>query len=144
MSTITPLYGPEYMKTVLPLIHKSQQSIDILTYDWQWYPNNPEYDIQQFNMSVTAAYTRHVKVRAYLQDKNITNFVKSHGIAARLAEGKPTLHAKFLIIDNESVVIGSHNLTHRAMSYNIETSVLITDPDIVMYYTKLFNSLYGL
>ena len=49
-----------------------------------------------------------------------------------------------LIVDSNQVVIGSHNLTHRAMSYNIETSVLIDDPDIVAHHKTLFNSLYGL
>ena len=141
---IKPIYSGDFMRFVLPLIQNAQHSIDILTYDWKWYPENPEHEIQQFNMSVVAAVTRGVKVRAFIQDKQMVNFLKSHGIKARLAENQATLHAKFLIVDQKELVLGSHNLTHRAMSYNIETSLLLDDPDIVAHHKTLFNSLYGL
>ena len=128
----------------MPIIQAAEHSIEVLTYEWKWYPENPEHEIQQLNISMVAAVARGVKVRAYVQDKQMVNFLKSHGIKARLAENQATLHAKMLIVDDKQVVIGSHNLTHRAMSYNIETSVLIDDPDIVAHHKTLFNSLYGL
>lgn len=40
------------------------------------------------------------------------------------------LHAKLLIVDSCRALIGSANLTHRALTANIEVGVLITDPDI--------------
>ena len=118
----------------MPIIQAAEHSIEVLTYDWKWYPENPEHEIQQLNISMVAAVSRGVKVRAYVQDRQMVNFLKSHGIKARLAENQATLHAKMLIVDDKQVVIGSHNLTHRAMSYNIETSVLIDDPDIVAHH----------
>ena len=144
MSPIQPLYGPDFVKFVLPLIQKAERSIEVLTYKWKWYPDDPEHDIQQINMSIVAAITRNVKVRAFIQDKVMANFLKSHGIQARVADGMGTLHAKFLIVDGKALVLGSHNMTHRAMGYNIETSLLLEDPDIVNHHLTIFNSLYGL
>ena len=141
---IQPLYSGDFIRFVMPIIQAAEHSIEVLTYDWKWYPENPEHEIQQLNISMVAAVSRGVKVRAYVQDRQMVNFLKSHGIKARLAENQATLHAKMLIVDDKQVVIGSHNLTHRAMSYNIETSVLIDDPDIVAHHKTLFNSLYGL
>lgn len=40
------------------------------------------------------------------------------------------LHAKALIVDGERALIGSANLTHRALSDNLEVGVLIRDPGV--------------
>ena len=141
---ITPLYNQEYTEFVLPLICKAQNTIDIVTYDWRWYPDNPEHEIQKLNTAIIFSLSRLVKVRAILQDKNMVQFLRDLKISARHFHHQPTLHAKFLLIDDRYLILGSHNLTHRAMDYNIETSLLIDDPDIVLYYKLLFNNLYGL
>ncbi len=40
------------------------------------------------------------------------------------------LHAKLLIVDGRRALVGSANLTHRALTANLEAGVLITDPDL--------------
>ena len=140
----TPLYKNEYITHVIPLIQNAGHSINICTYDWRWYPENPEHDIQQLNMNLVAAVARNVKVKALVQDRSIVSLLKSHGIAAKQLVNAPTLHAKIMIVDNEIVVFGSHNLTHRAMSHNIELSCMTDTPAIVNQLGTIFNNLYGL
>ena len=41
-----------------------------------------------------------------------------------------SLHAKLPIIDGRQALIGSANLTHRALTANLEAVVLLRDPDV--------------
>ena len=141
---IIPIYSQDFCRIVLPLILKARNTIDVLTYDWRWYPNNPEHDIQKINVAMISLISRGVKVRVLLQDKSMVEFLKSLKVLARVHSDGRTLHAKLMIIDQKYLIIGSHNLTHRALDYNIETSLLIDDPDIVSHHQLLFNHLYGL
>ena len=143
MSKITPIYKNDYPKIVIPLVQAAVSSIDVLTYDWQWYPNNPEHDIQQLNMSLVMAQPNGVTVRAIVNNKVLVNLLKGHGIKAKALEGTGILHAKFMLIDNTYLILGSHNLTYRAMAENIETSLLVQDPEILAYFVQLFNNLYA-
>lgn len=52
-----------------------------------------------------------------------------HWPAEQRSEGA-VLHAKALIIDGERALIGSANLTHRALSANLEVGVLVRDPAV--------------
>ncbi len=40
------------------------------------------------------------------------------------------LHAKLLVVDGRRALVGSANLTHRALAANLEAGVLIADPDL--------------
>jgi phosphatidylserine/phosphatidylglycerophosphate/cardiolipin synthase-like enzyme len=40
------------------------------------------------------------------------------------------LHAKLLVIDGRQALVGSANLTHRALTANLESGVLLRDPDV--------------
>jgi cardiolipin synthase len=42
--------------------------------------------------------------------------------------GKPTLHAKYAVVDSAWSMLGSHNLDHLSLQYNFEGSVLSNDP----------------
>jgi phosphatidylserine/phosphatidylglycerophosphate/cardiolipin synthase-like enzyme len=40
------------------------------------------------------------------------------------------LHAKLLVVDRRRALVGSANLTHRALTANLEAGVLIEDYDL--------------
>jgi phosphatidylserine/phosphatidylglycerophosphate/cardiolipin synthase-like enzyme len=40
------------------------------------------------------------------------------------------LHAKLLVIDGRRALVGSANLTHRALTANLEAGLLVEDPDV--------------
>ena len=62
------------------------------------------------------------------------------GIPCRLSHVNGRHHAKFFIIDNESVVMGSHNLSDNALNLNFETSVFFTDIEFATQLSFLFNA----
>jgi phosphatidylserine/phosphatidylglycerophosphate/cardiolipin synthase-like enzyme len=50
--------------------------------------------------------------------------------ANRRPSSGAALHAKLLVVDGRRALVGSANLTHRALTANLEAGVLIEDPDI--------------
>jgi phosphatidylserine/phosphatidylglycerophosphate/cardiolipin synthase-like enzyme len=45
-------------------------------------------------------------------------------------EAGAALHAKLLVVDGRRALIGSANLTHRALDANLEAGLLVSDPDV--------------
>lgn len=46
------------------------------------------------------------------------------------------LHAKLLVVDGRRALVGSANLTHRALTANLEVGVLVRDPDVAWQLEK--------
>jgi phosphatidylserine/phosphatidylglycerophosphate/cardiolipin synthase-like enzyme len=44
--------------------------------------------------------------------------------------GGAVLHAKALVVDGHSALVGSANLTQRALTANLEVGVLVRDPAV--------------
>jgi len=66
-------------------------------------------------------------------DEISRKFLQSRGIAVKKYKGtKHSTHSKYMIIDDELIVVGSHNWTMNAFSKNREDSVAI--------YSRQFNS----
>ena len=138
-----PVIGAEYPKKIIPLLDSAKKSIDVIVYDWRWYENEPAHAVQRFNTAFVRAVYRGVRVRAIVNVPLILPTLKSVGIRARVLKDKRTLHSKFILVDDEVLVIGSHNFTRNAFCFNIETSVMINVPDDVSRFTEFFENLYN-
>lgn len=62
---------------------------------------------------------------------------------ARGEDGRASLHAKVVAADRELALVGSANLTGRALRHNIETGVLLRDPAQVRAVVGHFDALMG-
>ncbi|MEM4546663.1 MAG: phospholipase D-like domain-containing protein, partial [Nitrososphaerota archaeon] len=66
------------------------------------------------------------------------------GVPVRLDESPTTTtHAKLIIIDNETVIIGSHNWTESALTRNHETSIMIQDKETATKLTNYFMRIWN-
>ena len=52
------------------------------------------------------------------------------GVRVLFAAGGQATHVKAIVIDDRYVLMGSHNLTHAALSRNDELSVLLDSPEL--------------
>jgi phosphatidylserine/phosphatidylglycerophosphate/cardiolipin synthase-like enzyme len=137
-----PIIGAEYPTKVIPLIDNAGGNIDIVIYDWRWYPDQVAHPVQQFNNAVVRAVNRGVIVRALVNaDLNIEQLNKV-GIRARRLNDKRTLHTKMILIDNKILVLGSHNFTRNAFGANIEMSIAVELSDVDTRFSEFFNNLY--
>ena len=137
-----PIVGGDYPKKIIPLIKSAKKNIDIVMYDWRWYGNNPAHVMQQVNIELVKAVNRGVTVRAVLNNSLIIPILQSVGIKARKLKQKRTLHNKMIIIDNEILIVGSHNLTKNAMAINMEFSIVVSIPQEVTRVSELFENIF--
>jgi phosphatidylserine/phosphatidylglycerophosphate/cardiolipin synthase-like enzyme len=100
-----------------------------------------------------AAQKRGVQVRVLLERTNrrdasldrenraTSRRLRRNGVQVLFDSPDTTTHTKTIVIDERFLFIGSHNLTHSALFYNHELSVLIDDPnlarEVIRYLKKL-------
>lgn len=137
------IIGREFPAKLIPLIDSAKSSISILVFDWRWYPDFPESPVQLFNQSIVRAVRRGVKVRAVLNMPAIVSQLTTLGVSAKKVFSKDLLHTKLIIIDNNVVVIGSHNYTQSAFEKNFECSFALFDSDSVARFISYFEAIFN-
>jgi phosphatidylserine/phosphatidylglycerophosphate/cardiolipin synthase-like enzyme len=136
------IIGKEFPEKVIPLIESAKTSIDIVIFDWRWYPNDPGASVQLFNQAIVRAVRRGVLVRAVCNYYFLTTILKKVGVVARKINTKNLMHSKLIIFDKKTVVIGSHNYTQNAFQMNCEASVILDDEKCVAGFFSFFNDLW--
>lgn len=137
------IIGEEFPKKVIPLIDSARTSIDIVVFDWRWYPQNPGSSVQLFNQAIVRAARRGVKVKAITNNDEIVKTLCSVGVGAKRLVTKNLVHAKLMVIDNEIVIIGSHNYTESAFQMNYELSIVVEGREKIQRIIQFFNNIYG-
>jgi len=152
--SIIPLVNDNYFNITYNAISAAQKSIDIILYEFKWYDSNNS--VVQMRNALISAVQRNVTVRLLLdnanyrdqetelskENKKTGNYLKSKGVEVNYDEPKTTTHDKLVIIDNETVIIGSHNWGYSAFENNNEASVMIKDNKIADYYKTYFETLW--
>ncbi len=87
---------------------------------------------RQRGVSVTVILERSRNEKDFLnrENRSTADFLAGNGISVRFDSFRKTSHAKVVVIDDRLVFLGSHNLTHNALSRNNELSVLIDSPQM--------------
>jgi phosphatidylserine/phosphatidylglycerophosphate/cardiolipin synthase-like enzyme len=138
------IIGKNYPKQVIPLIDKAVKSIKIVVFDWRWYENDPANPCQLFNASIVRACKRGVKIQACVNSNAIAKPLSLNGIDVKIPVSKNLIHTKFIIIDDEILVMGSHNFSQSAFTTNYETSIISRDSLQVKEFVSFFNSIWSL
>lgn len=137
------IIGKEYPKKVIPLIYAARKSIDIMVYHWLWYPTDIGSQIQKFNAAIASRKRVGKRVRVITNTGQTIATLKGLGIKAKKIHSSRLIHAKVLIIDNEKVILGSHNYTKNAFGLNHEVSILITGEKEVKRLSDFFANLWS-
>jgi len=151
---IVPIVNDNYFNMTFNEISKANSSIDIILYEFKWYDSTNV--VVQMRNALISAVQRNVSVRLFLdqanyrdvetelskENKKTGNYLKSNGILVKYDSLKQTTHDKMVIIDNETVILGSHNWGYSAFENNNEASVMIKDKEITKYYKNYFESLW--
>ena len=137
------IIGSEFPKKVIPLINASKKTIEIVVFDWRWYPQDPGASCQLFNQAIVQATRRGVKVRAIANNDEIVKVLNENGCEAKRILTKKLVHSKLMIIDGEIVVTGSHNYTESAFQMNYELSVILDNLENVAGFSNFFQNLFN-
>lgn len=137
---IIPIIGSEFTKIVIPEINNAQNSIKIIVFDWRVYPFETGGVSYQFNQAIINRAKRGVDVQIITNTRETIKILKELGIKTKVMESKRILHAKIMIIDDKTLIIGSHNYTQNAFTLNFEASIMITNfPEIKRYIDYFKN-----
>ena len=138
------IFGQKFVPIVAQYINSAKSTIDIVIFDWRWYPDDIGSLLQTFNQSLVLASRRGVRVRAIVNSIALQKQISQTGIDVVVYSGTKTLHSKFIVIDNKIVICGSHNFTQSGFSANHETSLLVEDEDISHQFNNFFRELWTL
>lgn len=138
------IIGKNYPKMVIPLIDKAVNSIKIVVFDWRWYANEPANPCQLFNASIIRARKRGVNVQVCVNSEKIAQPLRENDIDVKIPISKNLIHTKFIIIDDQVLVMGSHNFSQSAFTTNFETSIIQDDPLEINEFILFFHSIWDL
>lgn len=143
MENITTIIGKEFGPKVTPLIEQAKHSIDIIVYDWRWYPDQLGSAIQKFNNAIINAAKKGKRVRVITNFTYINPILSQLNIKTKEISSKKTIHTKMMIIDNDIVILGSHNYTMNAFTINYEVSIIIQNQNFAERLDEYFNNLWS-
>jgi len=138
------IIGKQFSEKVIPLIDEAKNTIRVVVFDWRWYPNDPGNPVQLFNQAIVRASKRGVNVQAIVNFDPLVKTLKDLGVNAKKLASANLLHTKLILIDDEVVVVGSHNFTSPAFTKNFELSVFFTDVEIGQELINYFNQIWQL
>ena len=132
----------EYPEVAKMLLARAQREVRICAYAWRWYANEPELGIQELNKELFLLRDRGVEVRCLVDTETMRRTMEAQGFNARSVEATRMLHTKALCVDDDSLLIGSHNMTKRAITDNYECSVAVGEFEIVQQFITYFDAIW--
>lgn len=136
------IVGQDYASEMLSHIKNATVSIYILMFDWRWYGRDITSDMTLINQAVLQASRRGVSVKVLCNYEEMAANLRTHGIAAKSWKKQKLMHAKGVLIDEDTLILGSHNWTENAMGLNVEVSSVLYDTDVCEQFKKYFFSLW--
>jgi competence ComEA-like helix-hairpin-helix protein len=141
----------QYFSTLLDLIAGAREQIDIGMFCFRT-TDSPGNRAGKIVSALIEAQGRGVRIRvlleksAYDDDLNTTNQkvagqLAANGITVVFDSPRTTMHAKLIVIDRRYVLVGSHNLTHSALTDNHEFSLLLDSPELADEVLRYLESI---
>lgn len=141
-SSVELLYDSAFITKAAECVKHAKRRVYICAYAWRWYENSPEKSIQKFNYEIARRSKLGLDVRAILNQKTQADYLKQYGISTKSYPTDRAMHTKALLVDDDCLIIGSHNLTERGTAENYEVSVLVREPQACMLFAEYFEKMW--
>lgn len=140
---VTPIFGQEFCDIVIPLLEDAEREINIIIFSWRMPFITRKKAIRSFNDALVRAVGRGVKVRALVSIESVAAELGRFGIDAKVLPTSRLLHTKLLILDARRIILGSHNYSENAFTYNYEVSVFFEEWEENNRFMKYFENLWS-
>jgi len=143
-----------YLKILLRLLEQSEHSIHVVMYRASYYPDYQDGSSNEILHALISAASRGLEVKVLLDDCSFypesaeanlqaALYLYLHGIEVRFDDPGTTTHAKLVIVDGNSVILGSTNWNYYSLEKNNEVDIAVINlPAVVAPYEQLFRLLW--
>jgi len=144
-----------YATVLLELLRRATRSIYVVMYRLSRYPTFPDSLSNRILDALCAAVGRGVDVRVLVDDcafyeasaeanLEAALYLWMHGVDVRLDDPAETTHSKLVVIDGETVILGSTNWNYYALERNVETDLAVVRvPALAEAFEAHFAVLWG-
>ncbi len=140
--TIDVLFSPDDRPAgeLVSLVKEASTSVDFLAY---------AFTLNDLRDAMLQAQSRGVRVRGVFDEDQSSGAggefetMKKGGAAVRLDGVNGLMHDKVIILDGETVVLGSYNFTRSANENNDENLLIIHDAGIARQYLAEFERIFA-
>ena len=144
----------QYFRVARDLIREAKHSVRVMMFEMAYYAKHGDAPTNVLIKELIGAKKRGLKVEVILevregQDRTTKGNRRTGKI---LAEGGvevvydsvlKTTHAKLMIVDEQSTLLGSTNWTYSALSKNNEASVVIRSKEVAKDLLEFFTKVKG-
>jgi phosphatidylserine/phosphatidylglycerophosphate/cardiolipin synthase-like enzyme len=144
LADVTPVSDRGYFDAAHKALSEAKSSIHIVAYQIDYYPKYPDSTINRLVRDLAYARERGVDVKVVFFDasKDAYDFLKDNDVQVRWAGNETITHAKVIVVDGRTVILGSTNLTHFGLDLNNEADAVITDWNTAGYFENYFENLW--
>ncbi|MDO8722646.1 MAG: phospholipase D-like domain-containing protein [Syntrophales bacterium] len=150
--SVTLLKNGEYLPALLAAIDNAQKEIlmSFFLFKTNGHPGSSPEVIMKHLIRAT---NRGIRVEVVLergenssdidtQNQDTMVKLKKGGVTVYPDSPQRTTHTKLVVIDRRYTFVGSHNLTHSALNYNQEASVLVDAAQVAEEAASYISALY--
>jgi phosphatidylserine/phosphatidylglycerophosphate/cardiolipin synthase-like enzyme len=139
-----------YVQAAQKLIKEAKKSIQVMMFEMGYYSEHPQTPSNQLIKELINASKRGVRVEVILEvregedrttkrNRQTGKILSDGGVKVIFDSLKKTNHAKWMVTDGESILLGSTNWTYYALTNNNEVSVLIRSKALAKELFDYFN-----
>jgi phosphatidylserine/phosphatidylglycerophosphate/cardiolipin synthase-like enzyme len=144
-----------YPSVLLGGIARARESIHVVMYRISYYPQYQDSVTNDILDALIRASSRGLDVRVLLDDcafyksdaqanLQAARYLSDHGVSVRMDDPTMTTHAKLVVIDERTVLIGSTNWNYYSLAKNNETDIAFIElPKVAGPYEAFFQRLWS-
>jgi phosphatidylserine/phosphatidylglycerophosphate/cardiolipin synthase-like enzyme len=134
----------QYFQIAKQLIQGAKHSIQVMMFEMGYYDQHPNTPSNLLIKELIDAKKRGVKVEVILEvkegeDRTAKRNRHAGGVEVIYDPLFKTTHAKLMMVDGKSILLGSTNWTYYALTNNHEASVLIRSKEVAKAFVDYFN-----
>ena len=143
-SSITPIFDDEFYAEMHKQINEANKSIHLILTEARYYPKTPKILANRIIEDLINASKRGVEVKIIIEEDpdnmEAYNILKQNAINVRFDGNKTNTHSKLAIIDQETTIIGSTDISYYSIEKNKETNALIRSENTAEQYENYFQN----
>ena len=143
---IVPVVDRDYFPAAKKLIQEAEESIYISMFIMK-KGKKPNSFVNLLIEELRTAAKRGIKIRILLENKKVNqptvDFLRGiRNIKIKFDSPQKTTHNKIVIIDEDTILIGSTNWTEKSIGHANEANVVIKNKEVTEYFQEYFDRLW--